>query len=63
MPRRAGLRDPDQRRHRPGRWRAGGGGIAGYPLVLKPSEKTKTAFIFTPAATPAGAGGTLTVRF
>jgi hypothetical protein len=38
-------------------------GIAGYPLVLKPSEKSKTAFIFTPAATPQGAGGALTVRF
>ena len=38
-------------------------GIAGYPLVLKPSEKAKTAFIFTPAATPQGAGGALTVRF
>jgi hypothetical protein len=37
-------------------------GIAGYPLVLKP-EKSKTAFIFTPAATPQGAGGALTVRF
>ena len=32
-------------------------GIAGYPLVLKPSERPKTAFIFTPAATPEGAGG------
>jgi len=38
-------------------------GIAGYPLVLKPSEKAKTAFIFTPAATPQGAGAALTVRF
>jgi hypothetical protein len=38
-------------------------GIAGYPLVLRPSEKAKTAFIFTPAATPQGAGGALTVRF
>lgn len=38
-------------------------GFAGYPLVLKPSEKAKTAFIFTPAATPQGAGGALTVRF
>jgi hypothetical protein len=38
-------------------------GIAGYPLVLKPSEKAKTAFIFTPAATRQGAGGALTVRF
>ena len=39
-------------------------GIAGYPLVLKPSEKPKTtAFIFTPAATPQGAGAALTVRF
>ena len=39
-------------------------GIAGYPLVLKPSEKTKTAFMLTPTVTPAGdAGGTLTVRF
>ena len=38
-------------------------GIAGYPLVLKPSEKSKTAFIFTPAATPDGAGGSVTVRF
>ena len=39
-------------------------GIAGYPLVLKPSEKTKTAFMLMPTVTPAGdAGGTLTVRF
>lgn len=38
-------------------------GIAGYPLVLKPSEKKSTAFIFTPAATPQGAGGALTIRF
>ena len=39
-------------------------GIAGYPLVLRPSEKTKTAFMFTPTVTPAGdAGGALTVRF
>jgi len=39
-------------------------GIAGYPLVLRPSEKPKTAFIFTPTTTPAGgAGGALTVRF
>jgi PEGA domain-containing protein len=38
-------------------------GIAGYPLVLKPSEKSKTAFIFTPTATPDGAGGSVTVRF
>jgi Na+/glutamate symporter len=38
-------------------------GIAGYPLVLKPSEKSKTAFIFTPTATPDGAGGAVTVRF
>ncbi len=39
-------------------------GIAGYPLVLRPSEKPKTAFIFTPTMTPAGdAGGALTVRF
>jgi hypothetical protein len=38
-------------------------GIAGYPLVLKPSEKKSTAFIFTPAATPNGAGAGLTVRF
>ena len=39
-------------------------GIAGYPLVLKPSEKTKTAFMLTPTLTPAGdAGGALTVRF
>jgi PEGA domain-containing protein len=38
-------------------------GIAGYPLVLRPSEKAKTAFIFTPAATANGAGGALTVRF
>jgi hypothetical protein len=38
-------------------------GIAGYPLVLKPSEKAKTAFIFTPTATPDGAGGAVTVRF
>jgi hypothetical protein len=38
-------------------------GFAGYPLVLKPSEKSKTAFIFTPTATPAGGGGAVTVRF
>jgi PEGA domain len=39
-------------------------GIAGYPLVLRPSEKTKTALIFTPTTTPTGgAGGALTVRF
>ncbi len=39
-------------------------GIAGYPLVLKPSEKPKTtAFTFTPSATPQGAGAALTVRF
>jgi hypothetical protein len=39
-------------------------GIAGYPLVLRPSEKTKTAFMVTPTMTPAGdAGGALTVRF
>jgi hypothetical protein len=39
-------------------------GIAGYPLVLRPSEKPKTAFISTPTTTPAGgAGGALTVRF
>ena len=39
-------------------------GIAGYPLVLRPSEKPKTAFIFTPTLTPRGdAGGALTVRF
>ena len=38
-------------------------GIAGYPLVLRPSEKPKTAFILTPTMTPAGAGGALTVRF
>jgi len=39
-------------------------GIAGYPLVLRSSEKPKTAFIFTPTTTPhGGAGGALTVRF
>ena len=39
-------------------------GIAGYPLVLRPSEKTKTAFMLTPTVTPRGdAGGALTVRF
>jgi hypothetical protein len=37
-------------------------GIAGYPLVLHSSEK-KTAYIFTPTATPNGGGGALTVRF
>jgi len=38
-------------------------GIFGYPLVLKPSEKSKTAFIFTPAATSTGGGAAVTVRF
>jgi len=38
-------------------------GIAGYPLVLRPSEKSKTAFIFTPAATATGGGAAMTVRF
>jgi hypothetical protein len=39
-------------------------GIAGYPLVLKPSEKkTTAAFMLTPAVTPQGGGGALTVRF
>jgi len=38
-------------------------GIAGYPLVLRPSEKSKTAFIFTPAATASGGGAAMTVRF
>jgi hypothetical protein len=37
-------------------------GIAGYPLVLHSSEK-KTAYIFTPAALPAGGGAAMTVRF
>ncbi|HMF41519.1 MAG TPA: PEGA domain-containing protein [Polyangia bacterium] len=40
-----------------------GAGIAGYPLVLRPSEKSKTAFIFTPAPTATGGGATMTVRF
>ena len=40
-----------------------GAGIAGYPLVLRPSEKSKTAFIFTPSATAAGGGAAMTVRF
>jgi hypothetical protein len=38
-------------------------GVAGYPLVLKPSEKSKTAFIFTPAPTASGGGAAMTVRF
>jgi hypothetical protein len=38
-------------------------GIAGYPLVLRPSEKSKTAFIFTPTATATGGGAAMTVRF
>ncbi|HEY7371296.1 MAG TPA: PEGA domain-containing protein [Polyangia bacterium] len=38
-------------------------GIAGYPLVLRPSEKSKTAFIFTPSATASGGGAAMTVRF
>jgi hypothetical protein len=38
-------------------------GIAGYPLVLKPSEKKTTAFMLTPSVTPQGGGGALTVRF
>jgi len=40
-----------------------GAGIAGYPLVLRPSEKSKTAFIFTPSATASGGGAAMTVRF
>jgi hypothetical protein len=38
-------------------------GIAGYPLVLRPSEKKTTAFMLTPTMTPQGGGGALTVRF
>ena len=38
-------------------------GIAGYPLVLKPSEKKTTAFMIAPTFTPQGGGGALTVRF
>jgi hypothetical protein len=38
-------------------------GIAGYPLVLRPSEKKTTALMLLPTATPHGAGGALTVRF
>jgi hypothetical protein len=38
-------------------------GIAGYPLVLRPSEKSKTAFMFTPTATATSGGAAMTVRF
>jgi hypothetical protein len=38
-------------------------GIAGYPLVLRPSEKTKAAIIFTPTGGPGMAGAAATLRF
>jgi hypothetical protein len=37
--------------------------IAGYPLVLRPSEKSKAAFIFTPTGGPGMAGAAATLRF
>jgi hypothetical protein len=40
-----------------------GAGIAGYPLVLRPSEKTKAAIIFTPTGGPGMAGAAATMRF
>jgi hypothetical protein len=41
-----------------------GAGIAGYPLVLRPSEKTtKAAIIFTPTGGPGMAGAAATLRF
>ena len=40
-----------------------GAGIAGYPLVLRPSEKTKAAMIFTPPGGPGMAGAAATLRF
>jgi PEGA domain len=40
-----------------------GAGIAGYPLVLRPSEKSKAALIFTPAGGPGMAGAAATLRF
>ena len=40
-----------------------GAGIAGYPLVLRPSEKTKAAIMFTPTGGPGMAGAAATLRF
>ena len=40
-----------------------GAGIAGYPLVLRPSEKSKAALIFTPTGGPGMAGAAATLRF
>jgi hypothetical protein len=38
-------------------------GIAGYPLVMRPSEKSKTALWFTPTGGPGMAGAAATLRF
>ena len=35
----------------------------GYPLVLRPSEKSKAALIFTPTGGPGMAGAAATLRF
>ena len=38
-------------------------GIAGYPLVMRPSEKSKTALWLTPTGGPGMAGAAATLRF
>ena len=47
----------------PGGRRAGGRGHRRLPAGAEAEREAKTAFIFTPTATPDGAGGAVTVRF